>query len=83
MVGNTMAAFICYVHMLITAIYFIYRRLEWSNFEATITESKKISIRNVLNDSHEKLDFRDRVIKASLAFNHLVVATSSQCYVYR
>lgn len=60
----------------------IERRLEWSNFEATITESKKISIRNVLNDSHEKLDFRDRVIKASLAFNHLVVATSSQCYVY-
>ena len=27
-------------------------------------------------------DFRDRIIKASLEFNHLVVATSSQCYIY-
>ncbi|WAR28818.1 IFT80-like protein [Mya arenaria] len=58
------------------------RRLEWSNFEATVTESKKIVVRNVMNDSYDKLDFRDRVIKASLAFSHLVVATSSQCYIY-
>ena len=29
------------------------------------------------------LDFRDRIIKTSLAFNHLVVATTSQCYIYR
>ena len=28
-------------------------------------------------------DFRDRIIKTSLAFNHLVVATTSQCYIYR
>ena len=65
-------------------IFFLYnRRLEWSNFEATVTESKKIVVRNVLNETYDKLDFRDRVIKASLAFNHLVVATSSQCYIYR
>jgi intraflagellar transport protein 80 len=60
-----------------------YRRLEWNNFEATVTESKKIVVRNVLNETYDKLDFRDRVIKASLAFNHLVVATSAQCYIYR
>lgn len=59
------------------------RRLEWSNFEATVTESKKIMVRNVLNEGYDKLDFRDRVIKASLAFNHLVVATAAQCYIYR
>ena len=29
------------------------------------------------------LDFRDHIIKTSLAFNHLVVATTSQCYIYR
>jgi intraflagellar transport protein 80 len=29
------------------------------------------------------LEFRDRVVKMSLAFNHLVVATTSQCAVYR
>ncbi|MEQ2191148.1 hypothetical protein XENOCAPTIV_022039, partial [Xenoophorus captivus] len=40
-------------------------------------------VRNVLNDAVDVLEFRDRVIKASLAFDHLVVATSLQCYVYK
>ncbi|CAH1781800.1 unnamed protein product [Owenia fusiformis] len=62
--------------------HIIERRLEWKNFEVTVNESKQIQVRNVLNDAREKLDFRDRIIKVSLAFDHLVVATSSQCYVY-
>uniref|UniRef100_A0A2C9JF99 Uncharacterized protein n=1 Tax=Biomphalaria glabrata TaxID=6526 RepID=A0A2C9JF99_BIOGL len=57
-------------------------RLEWKNFEATLTASKQINVRNVMNDATEKLDFRDRVIKLSLGHGHLVVATSSQCYIY-
>lgn len=40
-------------------------------------------VRNVLNDAVDLLEFRDRVIKASLAHGHLVVATSLQCYVYK
>ena len=28
-------------------------------------------------------DFRDRIIKVSLGHGHLVVTTSSQCYIYR
>lgn len=36
-----------------------------------------------MNDAVDVLEFRDRVIKASLAYGHLVVATSLQCYVYR
>lgn len=34
-------------------------------------------------NQHVFSDFRDRIIKTSLAFNHLVVATTSQCYIYR
>ncbi|KAL8593908.1 hypothetical protein ACOMHN_048345 [Nucella lapillus] len=60
----------------------IEKRLEWKNYEATVTSSKQIQVRNVMNDVVEKLDFRDRVIKVALGFNNLVVATSSQCYVY-
>ncbi|XP_041351349.1 intraflagellar transport protein 80 homolog [Gigantopelta aegis] len=60
----------------------IERRIEWKNFEGTVTASKQIKIRNVSNDAIDKLDFRDRVIKLSLSFGHLVVATSSQCYIY-
>ena len=34
------------------------------------------------NDAWEKLEFRDRIIQASLGHGFLVVATTSQCYVY-
>ncbi|OWF41163.1 intraflagellar transport protein 80 homolog [Mizuhopecten yessoensis] len=60
----------------------IEKRLEWKNFEATVTGGKQIHVRNVINDAVESLEFRDRIIKLSLEFNHLVVATSTQCYIY-
>ncbi|CAB1443243.1 unnamed protein product, partial [Pleuronectes platessa] len=41
-----------------------------------------MQVRDVTNDAVDILEFRDRVIKASLACGHLVVATSLQCYVY-
>ena len=47
-----------------------------------MTGRKTISLRNVTNDAWEKLEFRDRIIQASLAAGHLVVATTSQCYIY-
>lgn len=37
----------------------------------------------MMNDAVDVLEFRDRVIKASFAHGHLVVATSLQCYVYK
>lgn len=43
---------------------------------------KTISLRNVTNEAWEKLEFRDRIIQLSLGHGHLVVATTSQCYVY-
>ena len=48
-----------------------------------MVDQKTVAVRNVTNDSKEKLEFRDRVIKASLGYKHLVVTTPSQCYVYR
>ncbi|XP_077987595.1 intraflagellar transport protein 80 homolog [Glandiceps talaboti] len=60
----------------------IERRLEWKNYEVTVASHKTVEVREVLNDAKEKLEFRDRIIKTALAWNHLVVATSSQCYVY-
>ncbi|ELT91803.1 hypothetical protein CAPTEDRAFT_169559 [Capitella teleta] len=60
----------------------IERRLEWKNYEVVVSDQKVIRVRNVTNDAKDNLDFRDRVIKASIAFKHMVVATSSQCYIY-
>ncbi|XP_076064271.1 intraflagellar transport protein Oseg5 [Oratosquilla oratoria] len=56
--------------------------LEWKNYEATVTSRKTIALRNVTNEAWEKLELRDRIIKVSLAYNHLVVVTSTQAYVY-
>ena len=43
---------------------------------------KTIALRNVTNDTWEQLEFRDRIIQTALGYGHLVVATTSQCYVY-
>ncbi|XP_003968452.2 intraflagellar transport protein 80 homolog [Takifugu rubripes] len=56
---------------------------QWKNFEITLTKRRSMQVQNVMNDAVDVLEFRDRVIKASFAHGHLVVATSLQCYVYK
>ena len=60
----------------------IEKRIEWRDYEATVSGRKTISLRNVTNEAWEKLEFRDRIIQVSVSNGHLVVATTSQCYVY-
>ncbi|XP_072428822.1 intraflagellar transport protein 80 homolog isoform X1 [Chiloscyllium punctatum] len=62
--------------------HIIEQHWEWKNFEITLTKRRSMQVRNVLNDALDVLEFRDRVIKASLSHEHLVVVTSLQCYVY-
>ncbi|XP_069752881.1 intraflagellar transport protein 80 homolog isoform X4 [Narcine bancroftii] len=62
--------------------HIIEQRWEWKNFEITLTKRRSMQVRNVLNDALDILEFRDRVIKASLSQGHLVVVTTLQCYVY-
>jgi len=62
--------------------YITERRMEWKNYEIIIPEQTKIIVHDVLTGTKEQLDFRDHVIKASIRFGYLIVATSSQCYIY-
>ncbi|XP_062355287.1 intraflagellar transport protein 80 homolog [Cinclus cinclus] len=55
---------------------------EWKNFQITLIKRRTMKVHNVLNDAVDLLEFRDRVIKASLNFGYLVVSTSLQCYVF-
>ncbi|XP_010081744.1 PREDICTED: intraflagellar transport protein 80 homolog, partial [Pterocles gutturalis] len=55
---------------------------EWKNFEITLIKRRTMEVHNVINDAVDLLEFRDRVIKASLNYGHLVVSTSLQCYVF-
>ena len=60
----------------------IERRVEWKNLEVMVAEDRLIKVRDVLTEAKENLEFRDRVVKFALSFDHLVVTTSSQCYFY-
>ncbi|KAI5093031.1 intraflagellar transport protein 80-like [Silurus meridionalis] len=62
--------------------HIVEQRWEWKNFEITLTKRRTMQVRNVLNEAVDTLEFRDRVIKASLSHGHLVVATALQCLVY-
>nr|XP_002194885.4 intraflagellar transport protein 80 homolog isoform X2 [Taeniopygia guttata] len=55
---------------------------EWQNFLITLIKRRTMKVHNVINEAVDLLEFRDRVIKASLNFGYLVVATSLQCYVF-
>jgi intraflagellar transport protein 80 len=57
--------------------------LEHGRLLVRLDESNRISVHDALNEtSEELLDFRDRVIKMSLGYDHLVVTTASQCLIY-
>ncbi|XP_074403618.1 intraflagellar transport protein 80 homolog isoform X2 [Zonotrichia albicollis] len=55
---------------------------EWHNFQITLIKRRTMKVHNVSNDAVDLLEFRDRVIKASLNYGFLVVCTSLQCYVF-
>ena len=58
------------------------RQLSWAHIEATLDQENKISINDCLHEMNDDLDFRERVVNMSMKHNHLVVCTTTQCYVY-
>jgi len=56
--------------------------LSWAHIEAVLDEDNKISVNDCLHEMNEDLDFRERVVNMSMKNNHLIVCTTSQCYVY-
>ncbi|CAH8475410.1 unnamed protein product [Schistosoma turkestanicum] len=60
----------------------IERFLEWNGFEALVTDERTSVLQNLRNESIERLEFRDRISKISFSFNHFIVVTATQCYVY-
>ncbi|KAL0481894.1 intraflagellar transport protein 80 [Acrasis kona] len=58
------------------------RQLEWRNLVVSINENLKMKVHDILGDTSEEIEFRDKIIKWKLGFGHLVVATASQCWIY-
>ena len=58
------------------------RQLEWKQLEIAQVDSRTLQVRNVVEDSKETLEFKDRVIKAAVGFEHLVLTTPVAAYIY-
>uniref|UniRef100_A0A0X3PK13 Uncharacterized protein n=2 Tax=Schistocephalus solidus TaxID=70667 RepID=A0A0X3PK13_SCHSO len=56
--------------------------MEWEGLEATVRDERLITTFNVDDGAVEKLEFRDRIVKMSVGYGHLIVITTLQCYIY-
>uniref|UniRef100_A0A7S0WTZ1 Intraflagellar transport protein 80 homolog n=1 Tax=Chlamydomonas leiostraca TaxID=1034604 RepID=A0A7S0WTZ1_9CHLO len=45
-------------------------------------DDHKVVVQDMLSETVDELEFRDKVIKLSLGYDHLIVATSTQCHIY-
>jgi intraflagellar transport protein 80 len=59
------------------------RTISWQNIDVTLDEQNTVVIHDILSETKEELDFRDRVIDMSLGYGALVLTTNSQCMVYQ
>lgn len=59
------------------------RRVTFLNLEVVQTKPNIIEVRDVSSDAaKEKLETRERVTRFSIGFDHLVVVTTAQVYIY-
>ncbi|KAM7540316.1 hypothetical protein Aperf_G00000020954 [Anoplocephala perfoliata] len=58
------------------------RRIEWGGFEVAHDEPSTIIVKNVFDDSTERVPLRQKVLHFSISHGHLVAITSNQCYIY-
>ena len=66
----------------VVSAHCIKKRLEWNEFEVLLVSRKTAHVRNIVDDTQDVLEMRDRVIKMALGYGHLVVVTSTQCLIY-
>jgi len=59
------------------------RKVEWQNYEAVLIDPKLILVTDANSDAYERLEFpRDRVVEFALGWDHLIVSTTTQCFIY-
>lgn len=62
--------------------YAVGRKLQWKSLTVEETDSRTIQIIDSNNGSKEELEYRDRIVEMAMSYDHLVVATSTQCFIY-
>ncbi|KNE58434.1 hypothetical protein AMAG_04004 [Allomyces macrogynus ATCC 38327] len=61
--------------------HLVHRRLEWRHLEVEILDDKVVQVRDTKTGHEDQLDFKDRLMHASVAFHTVVLITSTQCHV--
>ncbi|XP_023937442.2 intraflagellar transport protein 80 homolog [Bicyclus anynana] len=79
--GTQLAAACANGHVLFAHI--IDREYTWKNYACTQIGRKVVSIKDILTDQNDQLDYPDRVIQIALGFKHLVIATVKQCFIHK
>lgn len=59
------------------------RIFEWKNIQVKVLETRKIRVTDVAKEILEDIEYaRDRIVEIGVGFDHLVVSTTSQCFIY-
>jgi len=59
------------------------RMISWQNMDVTLGEDNIITVVDIMNETKDQLDSKDRVTDMSLAYGVLIVATTSQISIYQ
>lgn len=54
----------------------------WKSITAELKEPREIQIIDTNTGNKEEIDYRDRVVNMTMKYNHLIVTTNTQCYIY-
>ena len=54
----------------------------WKNLEVEQEEPRRLQVHDLSNSTSNMLEFKERICSFSLAFDRLLVATLTQCFVY-
>lgn len=62
--------------------HLVERNVQFLRFMASVRDKKLVTVTNILDDTTEQLEPSERVIQLALRYDHLVLTTPSQCYIY-
>ena len=58
------------------------RQIAYKNWEVNLNDENLIQVTDIVNEIHEELSFKDRVVNMSMSYNDLIITTATQCYIY-
>lgn len=58
------------------------RKTTWGQYCVTLVDSRKLLVQDVVKDTTEELEQRDKVIKVEMGYGYLVVCTTTTCVCY-